>query len=167
MRPNKLSLVMLLIFLGNIHLFTSAQTIDSEVLMTSFSAEKIDSYNQISWTVFTESNVDYYVLEKSTDGNLFELVTKTDGASSTNHALQYSTLDDDVEQVINYYRLSQFTLDGLQSINGMVSVDNRENPILKKEIAYKTNMLNQRIDDFYSGMIIVVYTDNSFLRTVQ
>lgn len=148
------------------HLASYAQ-IESESLISDFTAEEIGACNKISWVTATESNIDYYLLEKSTDGICFELLTITNGACSSSHTLEYYTKDYEVKKVINYYRLSEFNMDGLQTIIGMVSIDNRLKANLQKEIAYKTNIMNQKIDDTYSGIVIIIYTDNSFIRTIQ
>jgi hypothetical protein len=132
--------------------------------LITFEAKKKDRHNLVSWVTMTEFNNDFFTLERSEDGKNFEIINVVDGAGSSSAVLSYSFEDHDFVSEINYYRLKQTDYDGQNRYSDMVSVDNR---VVHKKIARIVNLYGQEVDEQYKGAVIIVYHDNTILKTIQ
>ncbi|MBI2271089.1 MAG: hypothetical protein HYU69_12155 [Bacteroidetes bacterium] len=77
-----------------------------------------------AWVTATETNNDYFTVEKSTDGIHFEFVGKVNGAGNSTTIRNYSLTDDDPYTGVSYYRLKQIDYDGKYSFSNLVAVEN-------------------------------------------
>jgi hypothetical protein len=77
------------------------------------------------WVTATETNNDYFTVERSIDGNNFSQLTIVDGAGNSTVRLNYSTLDPEPENGLNYYRLKQTDFDGNYTYSNVVAVENK------------------------------------------
>lgn len=66
----------------------------------------LDGIN-IYWSTATEFNNDYFTLEKTLDGNNYEVLTTIKGAGNSTSSKNYFYTDKSPERGANYYRLSQ------------------------------------------------------------
>lgn len=82
------------------------------VTLLSFSAQEIDNYVEVSWTTASESNNDYFSVEKSKEGLHFELVGKVKGAGNSTSVQNYFLVDESPYQGTSYYRLKQTDFNG-------------------------------------------------------
>ena len=80
---------------------------------------------QLNWSSASESNNDYYLIERSQDGAEFKTLATVKAKSNGNSSstLAYSLEDQKPELGINYYKLSQFDKDGTQNQLGIKSVN--------------------------------------------
>ncbi|MBL7815112.1 MAG: metallophosphoesterase [Saprospiraceae bacterium] len=81
----------------------------------------------VEWKTASEPQNAHFVLERSADGNHFELLTKQMGHPLSNKPLSYSFEDKLPLEGINYYRLSQTDSDGKTVVLGVRSVILNEN----------------------------------------
>ncbi|MBA2610885.1 MAG: hypothetical protein H0U95_02870 [Bacteroidetes bacterium] len=84
------------------------------ISLKDFYAEPLENKILLKWTVATEKNVAYYLLEKSTDGTVFLPLTTVyslANASGENN-LSYFNYDYEPAKGINYYRLKNVNKDG-------------------------------------------------------
>jgi hypothetical protein len=130
----------------------------------SFEGFKKGVVNLLIWKTSSEFQNDFFTIEKSEDGINFHEVGTVNGAINSSTMLNYALNDNHVKQVVNYYRLSQTDLDGEHKIVGFLSIDNS---LDSKEIERITNLLGQDINTNYKGIVIILYTDGSSLKTVQ
>ncbi len=79
--------------------------------LASFDAAEEDCSNVLNWTTASEENNDYFQIEKSTDGETFEIIATIDGAGTSNQLLHYTHTDLKASPT-NYYRLKQVDFDG-------------------------------------------------------
>ena len=108
--------------------FTLASSTTSNPLpvsLVSFEANTCERYVCISWQTESESNNDYFTLEKSKDGVSWEFVVDIDGAGNSNYKLNYETIDKSPFFGVSYYRLKQTDFNGDFEYKGMQSVDFR------------------------------------------
>ncbi|RYM35983.1 T9SS type A sorting domain-containing protein [Brumimicrobium glaciale] len=91
------------------------------VKLTNFSAS-CDDIVSINWTTATEQNSDYFVLEKSRDGQTWTFFAEQNAAGNSNSRINYSSLDENSSNGIVYYRLKQVDFDGEEEIYGPISV---------------------------------------------
>ena len=82
------------------------------VVLTYFKAEKKEKQVTLSWGTSSEKNNDYFLVERSTNGNDFDAIAKIKGAGTTNIPQSYSFDDRIIFSKIAYYRLKQVDFDG-------------------------------------------------------
>jgi len=75
-----------------------------------------------TWQTATESNNDYFTVERSLDGTYFSTVGTVDGAGNSTTSLNYSFEDKEVSPTLLYYRLRQTDLDGRYTFSKIQSV---------------------------------------------
>lgn len=67
---------------------------------------------ELRWTSVTETNNDYYTIERSQDGMAWDNIAKVTGAGNSMETLNYSELDRNPFAGISYYRLKQTDFNG-------------------------------------------------------
>lgn len=135
------------------------------IQLLSFKGESLNHLtNVLSWTTVSEKNNDYFTIEKTTNGENFYEIGRIQGTGNSNFVNYYSLSDLNIQKTINYYRLIQVDLDGKQTISDLISIDNRDESDEKKFIVKKTNLLGQDINEYYTGIIIIIYSDGSTER---
>lgn len=82
------------------------------ITLVSFNAMPQKNSVELKWVTASEKNTSFFEIEKSIDGELFEVIDKVDAAGTSIEMLTYSELDRNPTQGISYYRLKQFDLDG-------------------------------------------------------
>lgn len=93
------------------------------ISLLSFTAELIqDSKVQCLWETESETNNNYYTIEKSLEGENWIYVTDVTGAGNSNVANAYSCIDSNPFYGLSYYRLSQTDFDGKKTYVGIRSV---------------------------------------------
>ncbi len=80
---------------------------------------------RMSWTTESEHNNDYFVVERSSDGIIWEALGFVDGNGSTNNASHYGYTDDNPKEGVNYYRLKQVDLNGASNTTNVIPVEYR------------------------------------------
>lgn len=80
--------------------------------LISFEVNWLNRIAQINWQTATETDNDYFVLEKSVTGLDFEFLSLVDAAGTSNSIRQYSELDNSPFESGTYYRLKQTDYDG-------------------------------------------------------
>jgi len=132
--------------------------------LITFEGSKYDRSNDLNWVTMTEINNDYFIVERSLDGEQFEFLHEVEGAGTSSIINSYTFSDENFQPTINYYRLKQTDFDGKFTYSDLISIDNR---IVTKSIDRIVNLYGQVVDAYYKGPVIVIYSDNSILRTVQ
>ena len=97
-------------------------TLAVPVELVNFSAQLDEDKVILKWMTQTESNNDYFTIEKSTDGINFEVIGEESGAGISFEAINYSFIDERPLPGINYYRLSQTDFDGTSEYFNVLSV---------------------------------------------
>ena len=78
---------------------------------------------ELSWQTASETNNDYFTIERSLNAVRYEEVTRIDGANNSNHPINYSAVDARPYGGVSYYRLKQTDFDGTFSYSPIVSVN--------------------------------------------
>jgi hypothetical protein len=93
--------------------------------LLSFTATATDNNGvELYWATATETNNDYFTVEKTRDGEFYEPVTIVDGAGTSASVREYNAIDPSPYPGISYYRLKQTDFDGGYSYSNLVAVDN-------------------------------------------
>ncbi|MBN8702076.1 MAG: CSLREA domain-containing protein [Bacteroidetes bacterium] len=132
--------------------------------LLSFSAENINNeYTQLKWITASETNNDYFTIEKTQDGINYEFVAKVAGAGNSAQVLNYTTNDFKPYQGVSYYRLKQTDFDGAYDYSELVSVEFQS---LKLEssmlVVYPNPATNSNMNVLFNGqsgeeVLIVVH----------
>lgn len=77
-----------------------------------FEAYCNDNVVNLYWATFTESNNHYFYIEKSTDGENWQILDTVIGAGSTTDYSEYKLSDTRASNQVTYYRLTQVDFDG-------------------------------------------------------
>lgn len=85
----------------------------------------------LEWRTSSEINNDHFTIEKSMDGEIYEVIETIVGAGNSNELLSYKLKDESPQPGVNYYRLKQTDFDGTVSTNGLVAVNVSENGNIK------------------------------------
>jgi hypothetical protein len=144
---------------------SSVNTLPIDLLF--FNGHKSGKNNILKWSTASETNNDYFSLEKTTDGTSFSLVGIVNGADNSFQQVDYNFTDFEVRPIINYYRLVQTDFDGKSTASEVISIDNREDVNVQKEIIFKTNILGQEVNDLYKGLVVILYSDGTTIKVIQ
>jgi len=77
---------------------------------------------EISWTTYTETNNDYFTLERSKNGVDFEVVDVIAGAGNSNSPITYKVLDLESYGGTSYYRLKNTDTYGKEEYSQVIAV---------------------------------------------
>ncbi len=134
-------------------------TVITSALVTSFSPFTLSSNNgnnplpvefltftatpdgknvDMDWSTAVEMNSDYFMVQRSQDGNVFEDVVSIKAAGNSSTLKKYSSVDTDPYSGVSYYRLKQFDLDGKFYYSDIIAV----NIFLQGELSIYPNPSN-------------------------
>lgn len=99
----------------------STSTLPIELL--EFTAEPDGKNVMTRWVTATETNNDYFLVERSIGGAAFEVVGRIDGAGNSTQLLSYEFLDENAVAGTSYYRLRQVDFNGQFSLSPIVAVN--------------------------------------------
>jgi hypothetical protein len=94
------------------------------VKLIELNAEMVRNVAVISWITTSEINNDYFIVQRSKDGNEWENIKKVKGAGNSNVILNYTVFDNNPLLGVSYYRLVQFDFDGTSEISKTVQLIN-------------------------------------------
>jgi hypothetical protein len=125
-----------------------------------FSRDLYDDCVVLYWATASESNNDYFIVDKSVTGYDWKVISIVDGSLNSSNIKQYSYKDYDIyTNGIFYYRLTQVDINGDREIFDIISVfiNNRK----LKKISKVNNILGQDVDLDYNGLKIITYEDGT------
>ena len=133
------------------------------VELYTFEGSSIDNLNLITWSTASEHNNDYFIIERSTDGENWLTTNKTTGMGNSTMLTKYSCIDNTFDKRINYYRLTQIDFNGEYKIYGPISIDNRTT----KKVVKCINSLGQEVNSDTKGFIFEVYEDGTMRKIIR
>jgi hypothetical protein len=89
----------------------------------SLEAQPDGNVVDVNWSTAVEMNTDYFIVQHSKDGVVFEDVAKVQAAGNSSTLKKYSSIDSDPYDGVSYYRLKQFDLDGKFAFSNIVAVN--------------------------------------------
>jgi len=93
------------------------------VELLNFVALRSGASVQLIWSTASETNNDFFTVQRSKDGISFENIVQQKGAGNSNAVLYYSATDHDPYTTFSIYRLKQTDFDGKFTYSNLVSVD--------------------------------------------
>ena len=97
------------------------------IKLKSFSCKHVKNDVELNWVTASETNNEYFSLERSVDGINFTVIGKVQGSKNSTIDISYSFTDDTPEEDINYYRLKQTDFDGKFTYSDIKSVRIKKN----------------------------------------
>jgi hypothetical protein len=131
--------------------------------LLSFRGTTDNVKNYLYWKTASEINNDYFTLERSFDGIYFEPLTRVEGVGNSTQLINYSYIDDNPENIINYYRLKQTDYNGNSSYSNIISINN----LPTKKVVNYINTLGQEVSSDTGGIIFEMYDDGSFKKIIK
>ncbi len=98
-------------------------TIVVPVELTSFTGLAKDKSIQLDWATASETNNDFFLLEKRNADGSYSTIAKVEGAGNSLKELGYNYIDQRPSIGTNYYRLSQNDFNGDQEVIKEIAVD--------------------------------------------
>jgi hypothetical protein len=152
-------------YLDDVSIFESVP-VHLPIELLYFKGSEYNSDNILHWSTASENNNDYFTIEKTKDGIDWEVVNREHGAGNSSNQLYYSSADENIESIINYYRLKQTDYDGKFKYSEIISIDNRDNK--DKQIYRIVNMLGEDVNlQYYRGIVIIEYMDGSVDKIIK
>ena len=105
----------------------------------------------------------YFTIFYSTDGFYWEPIAKIEGAGNSNSVLNYSWSHKNFQEGINYYQLSQTDYDGTTEFFPPIAIEYR----FDKQLRYRVNLMGQKVNKDYKGIIIEYYSDGTSIKKHQ
>jgi Secretion system C-terminal sorting domain len=93
------------------------------ITISSFTAQSDQNDIYVNWTTVKELNNDFYLIQRSSDGEHFNAIGKMDGAGTSGNEIAYQYKDQNVASGIYYYRLKQVDFDGGYSYSKIVRIE--------------------------------------------
>jgi hypothetical protein len=90
--------------------------------LLNFSILQSDNSVELSWTTASETNNDYFIIEKSKDAEIFSEIVKINGAGNSDINLNYYFLDENPFTELSYYRLKQVDFNGTYSYSKTIAI---------------------------------------------
>lgn len=95
------------------------------VELSRFDSRLIRKQAHLSWATESETDNDYFAVERSADGRQYTEIGRVSGAGTTREPQTYGFVDAHPQKGLNYYRLRQVDLDSRQNFSPVrvVSLD--------------------------------------------
>jgi hypothetical protein len=128
--------------------------------LVDFLADLHGGITHLDWTTETETNNDYFTVEKTRDGLNYETVGTVKGAGNSNEMLNYHFLDLNPYLGVSYYRLKQTDFDQQCSYSSLVAVNNTMAPtgnLLVSPNPFTTNVIFNFLSDAEGQAVLKIY----------
>ena len=122
------------------------------VALVGFDVICNDNVTRISWTTLSESNNNYFAIERSKDNTSFWEIGRVQGSGNCSEMHSYSFYDRECNSGLVYYQLVQVDFDGRQTFSETKSKDCNDEPQLS--YSFELNLLGIRSEE--KGLLIVV-----------
>jgi hypothetical protein len=93
--------------------------------LISFNAKALHNSNQLSWVTASEKDIDYFVIEKSINGQTFIASGKTEATGNTTQHTSYEFTDLSINNSTTYYRLRMVDKDGKVAYSKIIALERK------------------------------------------
>ncbi len=136
------------------------------VELISFNGINLGNKNELKWTTAAETDNDYFVIQRSADGNNFESLKEIPGAGNSTSRVDYSFIDTNPFEGINYYRLKQVDFSGNYRYSEIITLkyEKIQDPCYLFQSEYGL-MLN--CPELKNVQVQVIKPDGSILKNIS
>lgn len=96
------------------------------VELVSFTARREQRSTELTWVTASEEKNAQFVVERTTDGDHYEMVAVVEGKGTTQSTSVYTITDQQTPDQLTYYRLKQIDADGNPTYYDLISVEELE-----------------------------------------
>ena len=121
--------------------------------LISFSANCHNQNLVIKWTTASETNNDYFTIERSTDAANWIIIKTVDGARNSSTIQNYSFTDSTTATSISYFRLKQTDFDGKSKYSKVITIKNCKENLAPDNLVIYPNPANGIINFLFNGDI--------------
>lgn len=114
---------------------------------------------EVKWTTASESNNDYFTLERSYDATNFEIITIISGAGNSNGLINYSFEDSEVNTFPAYYRLKQTDFNGKYEYSPVKAINCNEEVTEEIHCSQSGNLLSISFTSGKSRLCTILICD--------
>jgi hypothetical protein len=130
------------------------------VEISSFTALQYPSGNSISWTTLSEINNDYFVLEKSINGYLYNYYSTIKGNGNSSVPVTYETWDANPYPGMTCYRLKQVDFDGnFEYVASKCVTIERAHDVTVSPTLVSSEDISINIDNYDGGVVTASIID--------
>lgn len=112
--------------------FTGSATMDCSITLpevlpvefVSFTGEALLERNILNWNTGSETNNDFFTVQKSKDGSFWMTAGYMDGAGTSSTENSYRFVDNGDVDGLYYYRIKQTDHDGVEKVSSVISLKN-------------------------------------------
>lgn len=136
------------------------------VELLSFTGNNLGEKNLLEWATASESNNDYFTIEKSQDGISYSELIRIKGAGNSSTNKNYSAIDSEPYPNLTYYRLKQTDFNGDFTYSSVISIS--DSPEITISLAPNPSHNDMHLN-FTSEKEIIAQADiiNSFGQCVM
>jgi len=134
------------------------------VELIEFTAENVNGVNVVEWVTKSESNNDFFTLQRSEDGENWQDIVISDAAGNSNSELRYTYRDYYTNSSWLYYQLWQTDFDGMVTNLGIVAVNNGEQEV---QLVRIINLMGEVVDENYPGIQVYIYSDGTSVKRIK
>ncbi|WP_207435392.1 T9SS type A sorting domain-containing protein [Sabulibacter ruber] len=126
------------------------------VTWLSFDGKAKEEGNQLSWSTASETNSDFFKVERSSDGKIFLEIGEVRAKGNSSQVQRYEFTDKDLPQRVStlYYRIKQLDFDGKFEYSKTIAVNRKDEPA-KQIVSVSPNpfrsSLTLRLNSFKKG----------------
>lgn len=117
------------------------------VQLLSFEAQLHMGKVELVWTTFTEQSNAMFTIERSSDGEHFEMVAQVAGSGSISFSKTYWAEDTRPMEGLSYYRLKQTDQDGTYTYFDVVSIRKYAAHLQLLSVSYTKGSLHLEVHD--------------------
>jgi hypothetical protein len=143
---------------------TVSQVLALPVELLYFEGYSFGSHNKFTWATASEYNSEYFEIQSSQDGILWNPILKVPSSNNSTTKLTYSAIEYSPTQDINYYRLVQHDIDGEYVIYSPITIDNTYKT---KRVLKVLNMLGQEVTSYETGLFLEIYEDGTSKKIIR
>jgi hypothetical protein len=130
---------------------TDATNSPLPIELLSFTAQLNNNFVELTWSTASESNNDYFTVERATNIEHFETVVVEDGKGTTKEVNRYKVVDPSPLYGRSYYRLKQTDFDGTYTYSSLQVVD-YDGPRLATLTAFPNPLNDQNLTIKIEGL---------------
>jgi len=136
-----------------------------------FNAQMVDKQIEISWGTASETNNDYFILERADASGMFYEIARIRGAGNSNVPEYYKYNDIDQLSGTIYYRLWQYDFDGRSELLSVTFVNSDDNQH-HEQIQFKNPVASTESVDITllketAGIIRIISTTGEIVQTIE
>jgi len=134
------------------------------VIFSDFHITKLNNSNLLNWNTYSEINNDYFKIQILEENNEFYTIGMIDGQNNSSEITPYVFEHSRPEKKINIYRVIQVDYNGKETIYSTKTVNNSDN---LSEVIGTFNLLGQKVESTYVGIVIKLYIDGTTTKFYQ